>query len=412
MATITGLPAVDLLSPEATADPYTILSVLREEDPVHWSDRHRAWIVTRFDDVEALLTDARLSSDRVAPVLARTREASGESQATEILDIMQRWMVVTDPPEHTRLRKLAAGAFKGQRISELGDHIQQLVSGIAADFMGGEESDLIQHVAYPLPAAVIAEMMGAPVEDRDDFRSWSDELALVAFGAGGEARDDRHERALRGVREMFGYLQGLVDEARRSPGDDMISALAAPVEDGDRLDDQELLSMLALLLFAGHETTINATANGTLALLRHPEQLALLREQPELMPKAVEEVLRFDGPIKVLHRWVIEEIELGGRTIPPGDRVFLALAGANRDPEHFVDPDLIDVTRYPNRHVAFGRGIHACIGAQLARLEMRYLLDAIVNDLPGIGLSEGAALEYHPSLAARALKGLHVVVDR
>lgn len=412
MPTMTSLPSVDLLSPEATADPYAILSRLREGDPVHWSERHRAWIVTRFDDVESLLTDARLSSDRVTPVLARTREASGESQATEILDIMQRWMVVTDPPEHSRLRKLAAGAFKGQRISELGSHIEDLVSGIISEFVAGSHSDLIQHVAYPLPAAVIAEMMGAPVADRDDFRSWSDELALVAFGAGGDARDDRHERALRGVQEMFGYLQGLVDGARRQPGEDMISALAAPVEDGDRLDDQELLSMLALLLFAGHETTINATANGTLALLRHPEQLALLREQPELMPKAVEEVLRFDGPIKILHRWVVGEIELHGRTIRPGDRVFLGMAGANRDPEHFVDPDVIDVTRYPNRHVAFGRGIHACIGAQLARLEMRYLLEAIVHRLPGLRLAEGAAIEHHASLAARALKGLHVTVDR
>lgn len=412
MTTTTPLPPVDLLSPEATADPYSVLSRLRSEDPVHWSERHRAWIVTRFDDVEALLIDPRLSSDRVTPVLERTREVSGESDATEILDIMQRWMVVSDPPAHTRLRKLAAGAFKGQRISELGGHIEELVAGIIDGFMAGSETDLIQHVAYPVPAAVIAEMMGAPVEDRDDFRGWSDELALVAFGAGGDARDDRHERALRGVREMFGYLQGLVDAARRSPGDDMISALAAPVEDGDRLDDQELLSMLALLLFAGHETTINATANGTLALLRHPEQLELLREQPELMPKAVEEVLRFDGPIKILHRWVLDDIEIRDRAIRPGDRVFLALAGANRDPEHFTEPDAIDVTRYPNRHVAFGRGIHACIGAQLARLEMRYALGAIVQRLPELRLKEGAVIEHHASLAARALKGLHVDVDR
>ena len=404
--------AVDLLAPEATEDPYAILSRLRESDPVHWSERHHAWIVTRFDDVESLLTDARLSSDRVAPVLERTRRTGGESSATEILDIMQRWMVVSDPPAHTRLRKLAAGAFKAQRISQLSAHIRGLVDGIVDEFIAGSATDLKQHVAYPVPAAVIAEMMGAPVADRDDFRGWSDELALVAFGAGGEERGERHERALRGVREMFAYLQGLVDAARANPGTDMISVLAAPVEDGDRLDDQELLSMLALLLFAGHETTINATTNGTLALLEHPEQLALLREQPELAPKAVEELLRFDGPIKVLHRWVLEGLELHGREIRPGDRVFLALAGANRDPEQFSDPDRIDITRYPNRHVAFGRGIHACIGAQLARLEMQHLIELIATRLPGLRVAPGTEVRHHASLSARALVGLEVEIDR
>lgn len=409
---MTTTAGVDLLGDEATQDPYTVLSRLRETDPVHWSERHRAWVVTPFEDVEALLTDARLSSDRVAPVLERTRRTAGESSATEILDIMQRWMVVSDPPAHTRLRKLAAGAFKAQRISELGAHIRGLVDGIIDEFIAGSETDLKQHVAYPVPAAVIAEMMGAPVEDRDEFREWSDELALVAFGAGGEERDERHERALRGVREMFGYLQGLVDAARRTPGTDMISALAAPVEGGDRLDDQELLSMLALLLFAGHETTINATTNGTLALLQDPEQLALLREQPELAPKAVEELLRFDGPIKVLHRWVLAPIELHGREIAEGDRVFLALAGANRDPQQFPDPDRLDITRYPNRHVAFGRGIHACIGAQLARLEMQHLIELIATRLPGLRVAEGAEIRRVPSLSARALAALPVEIDR
>jgi cytochrome P450 len=403
---------IDLLSPAATEDPYAVFARLREQDPVHWSPRHKAWIVTRYADVEAALTDARLSSDRVRPVLERARETGGESSATEILDIMKSWMVVSDPPQHTRLRKLAAGAFKAQRISALADDIRALVHGFIDDFVASGERDLIHHVAYPLPATVIASMMGVPVDERDLFRAWSDELALVAFGAGGEARDDRHERALAGLREMFAYLQRLVDEARANPGDDMISALAAPVDDGDRLDDDELLSMLALLLFAGHETTINATANGVLALLEHPEQLALLESDPDLMPRAVEELLRFDGPIKVLHRHVVEDLELGGHQIRAGDRVFLSLSGANRDPERFTDADAIDITRHPNRHVAFGRGIHACIGAQLARMEMRYNLEGIVERLPDLRLAEGARLEHVPSLSSRVLRELPVTYAR
>jgi len=407
MATTT-LPELDLLSPEATADPYGALAPLREADPVHWSPRHRAWVITRFEDVEAALTDPRLSSDRVKPVLARAREQGADSHTTQILDMLKSWMVVSDPPEHTRLRKLAAGAFKSQRITALSDHIRELVDGFIDEFLESGERDLIHGVAYPLPATVIASMMGVPVEERDLFRAWSDELALVAFGAGGDARDDRHERALQGLNEMFAYLQKLVNAAKADPGSDMISVLAAPVEDGDRLDDDELLSMLALLLFAGHETTINATANGVLALLRHPEQLALLREQPDLMPRATEELLRYDGPIKVLHRHVIDEFELGGKTIAAGDRVFLALSSANRDPEKFTDADAIDVTRHPNRHVAFGRGIHACIGAQLARLEMRHNLEGIIERLPDLAVVEGAQLEHAPSLSSRVLTELPV----
>lgn len=405
---------IDLLTPEATRDPYAVLSMLREEDPVHWSERHRAWILTSYDDVEAALMDQRLSAARVGPVLERAR-AGGHSDATAMLEILDSWMVVQDPPEHTRLRKLAAGAFKGQRISAMTEQIREMVVGFITEFKAKHEasgeSDLITHVAYPLPASIIATMMGAPPEDRDAFGPWADELALVAFGAGGEARDERHARALAGVQEMFAYLQGLVDVIRETPGDDMISALAAPVEDGDSLTDTELLSMCALLLFAGHETTTNSTANGVLALLEHPEQMAMLREDPELLPKAVEELVRYDGPIKVLQRHCITDHERGGKEISAGDRVFIALAGANRDPSRFEDPDTLDITRYPNRHTGFGRGIHACVGAQLARLEMRLNLEGIIERLPGLRVADGAELTYHPSVASRALHELPVAFD-
>lgn len=402
---------VDLLARAATEDPYAVLGRWREEDPVHWSERHRAWVVTRFDEVESALTDPRLSSRRVGPVLERARAADRDSSATRMLEILDGWMVVQDPPEHTRLRRLAAGAFKGQQIAAMTDQIRALIDGYIADFVASGESDLIRHVAYPLPATVIAMMMGAPPEDRDAFGAWSDELALVAFGAGGDARDDRHARALAGVEEMFAYLQNLVDAVRTEPGDDMISAMAAPIEDGDSLTNEELLSMCALLLFAGHETTTNSTANAVVALLDHPDQFDALVADPTMMSRAVEELLRFDGPIKILHRQVIEDHERGGKQIRAGDRVFIGLAAANRDPRQFDDPDTLDITRYPNRHVAFGRGIHACVGAQLARIEMRLNLEGIITQLPGLRLADDAALRHAPSLASRALVDLPVAHD-
>jgi cytochrome P450 len=259
---------------------------------------------------------------------------------------------------------------------------------------------------------VIATMLGAPVADRDRFREWSDELALVAFGTGGSDRAGRHERALRGIQEMDAYFRELVELRRSAPGGDMLSAMMAaeegPAGEGDALTDDELVSMCALLLFAGHETTTNSIANAVLALLRHPEQLARLRESPELLNTAVEELLRFDGPIKVINRWVVADTEIGGRAVAAGERVHLVLAAANRDPAKFPDPDRLDLTRSPNPHIAFGKGIHACIGAQLARMETRIAVGRIVERLPGLALD--GDVTWKSSLASRSLEALPVTV--
>lgn len=403
----------DLLAPEASADPHGVLAQLREHDPVHWSEAHKAWLLTGYDDVSAAFQNKALSSDRIRPLLARRRDHGPASDAERTLQVMQSWMVVSDPPAHTRLRRLVAQAFKGQRIAAMSEGITQLVDRLIDDVLAGPHRphDLISEVAYPLPATVIATMLGAPVEDRGHFREWSDELGLVAFGAGGAARAERHERALRGLREMNTYLRELIALRRREPGEDMLTAMMArdPNNPGDRLSDDELVGMCSLLLFAGHETTTNSIANGVFTLLRHPGQLALLRERPELLGNAVEELLRFDGPIKVLNRWVIQDAEIGGRPIKTGERVHIVLAGANRDPRRFADPNRLDVTRAPNPHVAFGKGIHACVGAQLARIETRIAIDRIVSRLPGMRLSE--APTWHSSLASRAMNTLMVEFD-
>jgi cytochrome P450 len=397
----------DLLSPELTEDPFAYFARLRAEDPVHWAEANKAWLLTRYDDVVAAYADPRLSSDRVRPLLGvlppERREAYGP-----MLETIGHWMVVTDPPAHTRLRKLANHAFRQQRVNAMGEWIGELVDDLLDDFAAAGSDDFLNRIAYPLPAAVIARMMGAPQEDRDKFQHWSDELALVAFSAGGEDRASRYTRALAGVRELQEYLAQLIDRRRREPGEDMISLLLAGAgEGGDHLDDAELMALCSLILFAGHETTTNLLCNALVALDRHPAELARLRDDPSLVNRAVEEVLRYEGPIKIIIRWVVEDHDRDGRPVKAGDRVFLVQQSANRDAGTFGDPDRFDIGR-PTQplHVGFGRGIHACLGAQLARIEARVALPKILGRLGGVRVL--GDVTWRPNIASRAVTGLRI----
>jgi cytochrome P450 len=300
----------DLLSPELTEDPFAYYAELRASDPVHWAPASKAWLLTRYDDVVAAFGDPRLSSDRVRPLL-EVLPAQRRAEYGPMLEIISRWMVVTDPPVHTRLNRLASRAFRQQRVSAMSGWIGELVDELLDDFASGGD-DFLAGLAYPLPAAVIARMMGVPQQDRGMFQHWSDELALVAFGAGGQDRAGRYARALAGVRELQEYLAGLIERRRREPGEDMISVLLGGAdEDGDHLDDAELMALCSLILFAGHETTTNLLCNAIVALDRHPAELARLRADPSLVNRAIEEVLRFEGPIKILIRWVVQDHEAG-----------------------------------------------------------------------------------------------------
>jgi cytochrome P450 len=400
----------DLLDPEVNHDPYPFLAQLREEDPVHYSEAHRSWLVTRYDDVAAAFGDPRLSSDRVRPLLAAMSDERREA-AGPVFELIADWMVVTDPPVHTRMRKLATKAFHPRKVAAMEGRIRELVDHYLDDFLASGEQDVVKGFAFPLPATVIAELIGAPIEDADRFKVWSNELALVAFGAGGEARGERHGRATRGVESMFDYFGALIEQKRSTPGDDMISSLIEG-DDGDRLSEEEMKGMCALMLFAGHETTTTTITSAVKVLLENPDQLELLRADPALAGKAVEEVLRVEGAIKVLHRWVLEDVELRGREIKAGDRVLLVPAAANRDPEKFPDPDRVDITRSPNPHLAFGKGVHACIGAMLARIEMRVAVARIVERLRGLRFADDPPVfEWTPSLASRGLAQLRIAHD-
>ena len=399
----------DLLAPEVNDDPYPFFRALREQDPVHWSDRHRAWLLTSYDDCSAALMNFKaLSSDRVRPLLDVMSEEQ-RAAAGPVYEMITGWMVVTDPPEHRRLRKLASGAFNPRRVAAMADKIQVLIDKTLDEFISEGREDFIAHFSYPLPATVIAEIIGAPAEDAWRFRDWSQALAHVAFGSSGDDRNDRYVRSMQGLDQMFDYLGGLMELRRREPREDMISDLLAGA-DGDTLSDHEIKSMCALMLFAGHETTTTTIASAVMLLLQHPDQMSLLASDPdELAGGAVEEALRYEGAIKVLHRWVKSDLELRGREIKEGQRVLVLPAAANRDPERFEDPDRFDIARAPNPHIAFGKGIHACIGAQLSRLEMRLALASVVKRLPGLRFAEPEPeLRWVPSLASRGLETLRV----
>ena len=402
----------DLLSPELTEDPFAYYAGLRASDPVHWAPGSKAWLLTRYDDVVAAFGDPRLSSDRVRPLLD-VLPAQRRAEYGPMLEIISRWMVVTDPPVHTRLNRLASRAFRQQRVSAMSGWIGELVEELLDDFVASGGDDFLAGLAYPLPAAVIARMMGVPQQDRGMFQHWSDELALVAFGAGGQDRAGRYARALAGVRELQEYLAGLIERRRREPGEDMISLLLGSAagegadEDGDHLDDAELMALCSLILFAGHETTTNLLCNAIVALDRHPAELARLRADPSLVNRAVEEVLRFEGPIKILIRWVVQDHERDGRQVKAGDRVFLVLQSANRDKGTFADPDRFDIGRPAKPlHVGFGRGLHACLGAQLARIEARAALPKILGRLGDIRVC--GEVTWRPNIASRAVTGLRI----
>jgi cytochrome P450 len=405
----------DLLSPELTEDPFAYYAELRASDPVHWAPASKAWLLTRYDDVVAAFGDPRLSSDRVRPLLD-VLPAQRRAEYGPMLEVISRWMVVTDPPVHTRLNRLASRAFRQQRVSAMSGWIGELVEELLDDFVASGGDDFLAALAYPLPAAVIARMMGVPQQDRGMFQHWSDELALVAFGAGGQDRAGRYARALAGVRELQEYLAGLIERRRREPGEDMISLLlgraagAGADEDGDHLDDAELMALCSLILFAGHETTTNLLCNAIVALDRHPAELARLRADPSLVNRAVEEVLRFEGPIKILIRWVVQDHERDGRLVRAGDRVFLVLQSANRDKGTFADPDRFDIGRPAKPlHVGFGRGLHACLGAQLARIEARAALPTILGRLGDIRVC--GEVTWRPNIASRAVTGLRISHD-
>ena len=391
---------MDLLTPARVVDPYPTLSERRTKRPVDWNDEYSAWFIHRYDDVMAALKDPRFSSDRIRPVYEHKLTPEQQTERGPTYEILGEWLVFRDPPDHTRLRRLVSRAFTPRAVEQLRGRVIEVVGDMIEEVRPKGSIDLIHDFAYPIPAVIIAEMLGVPAEDRDMFKDWSDDIMVLVFGA--RDVEGRRERAQQGLVELADYLSGMVRQCRAEPGDNLISTLVAAQDGDDTLTDHEIVSNCVLFLFGGHETTTNLIGNGMRVLLRHPDELAKLRAQPDLLKSAIEEILRYDGPSKMQVRMAVDDIELRGQTIRAGDMVYLVQAAANRDPDEFPDPDRFDIERNPTSHIGFGFGIHFCLGASVARLEGAIALDALVRELPE--MRPGPEEEvWHPTLISRGM---------
>jgi pimeloyl-[acyl-carrier protein] synthase len=368
--------------PEVHEDPYPLYHRLRAEDPVHRSPLG-FWVLTRHADVLAVLRDPRMSRDPRRSERVALLRASAEVDELLAAEEAAPSMLFVDPPDHTRLRTLVNKAFTPAAVERLRPRVEELVAGLLDRAAGTGAMDVVEELAYPLPVTVICELFGVPEADRDRFRAWSRGLVhlldpLVAA--------DALERALRARQALRGYLGGLIAERRAHPAGDLLTALIAAEDQGHQLTEAELVSMCVLLLVAGHETTVNLIANGMLALLRDPGARARLQADAALARSAVEELLRYDSPVQFTSRHALEDLDVGGRRVRAGETVVAVLGAANRDPAQFPDPDRLDLARAPNRHLAFGGGIHFCLGAPLARMEAAVAIPALLARLPGLEL--------------------------
>ncbi|MFG2018801.1 cytochrome P450 family protein [Actinomadura geliboluensis] len=377
------LPLGFLFSRAFSEDPYAAYAELRASGPVHpidFPEGATAFLVVDHEHGRAALADPRLSKD----VAHSAVPVNGEQ-------FFGGTMLAMDPPDHTRLRGLMAKAFTSRRVERLRPRVQEITDGLLDGIAARGAADLIEDLAVPLPVQVICELLGVPASDRARFREWTAVLTVPALTS--DARAHRREVA----RAFNGYLTEVIAERRARPEDDLVSALIN-ARDGDAaLTEPELLAGIALLLIAGHETTVNLIGNGVLALLREPDQMALLRAEPELLPAAVEELLRYDGPVeRASQRIALEDMEIAGTFVPKGAWVHVSLGAADRDPAVFDDPDRLDVTRAPKRHVAFGHGLHFCLGAPLARLEGQIAIGGLLDRFPGLALAVPPAdLRHH-----------------
>ena len=387
------------LAPSFVADPYPAYRRLRERDPVHYSALTQQFVVSRFADLDRVLRDHRSFSND----LHRARSSRGSLGTRKKL---KPSMLVQDPPDHTRLRGLVNRAFTPRSVAKMEDYIRATAHRLLDEVEDTDEFDLMNTFAVPLPTIVIARMIGVPERDLDRFKVWSDRLARALEPL---LTPEEQEAVFRTDQLLAEYHMKIIEERRREPRDDLVSRLVEAEEQGDRLAPDETIVMLRLLLIAGNETTTNLIGNGVRALLQNPDQLALLREQPDLVPRAVEELLRYDSPVQLDMRIARNDLEIGNRPVRAGTMISLAIGSANRDPERFQNPDELDIERPDQGNISFGRGIHHCLGAPLARLEGRIALEVLLERFDKIGFGARPP-KYRPSVVLRGLEHFDVRV--
>jgi cytochrome P450 PksS len=401
--------SVNIASPAFKANPYPFYARLRAEAPAYRVTiitGETAWLITRYDDVAAVLKDERFVKDTANALTPQ--QAADQHWARKLFPGLRRNLLNRDPPDHTRLRALVQTAFTPRLIEQMRDRIQALTDGLLDRARGRGRVDLIRDYALPLPATVIAEMLGVPAEDRHKFHRWSNAMLSAASSTWALLKAVPNSWA------FLRYARQIIRQRRDRPGDDLVSALTQAEAAGDRLSEDELVAMVLLLLVAGHETTVNLIGNGTLALLEHPEQMDRLRANPALIRPAVEEILRYSSPVEIAtERYAREDVTVAGVTIRRGEMVLAGIASANRDERQFPRPDTFDLTREPNRHLAFGLGAHFCLGASLARLEGQIAINTLLRRAPGLRLAAApAALRWRRGLLLRGLEALPVELGK
>ncbi len=395
----------DPLSREFQRDPYPFYDVLRAETPIlYWKDWN-IWFLTSYDDVYTLLRDRRLgrTMDHVLPRESRSVKSFPDWEAPSH-KLSDHSMFDKEPPEHTRLRSLVHKVFTPRRVESLRERIQHITNELLDGVQARGEMDILEDFAVPLPVTVIAELLGVPEADRHRLRPWShDIVAMYELNH----TEEQGRRAVQAAIEFSDYLRELAARRRREPQDDLITALALVEEAGDQLSEDELISTCVLLLNAGHEATVNVIGNGMWALLQRPEQMRLLMENPGLVKTAVEEMMRFDTPLQLFRRWVLEDMEYKGYTFKQGTEFGLMFGAANRDASRFPNPHDMDITRQDNPHISFGGGVHFCLGAPLARLELQIAVETLIRRMPNLRLVDDPP-EYRDTYVIRGLKTLRV----
>ncbi|HYV02353.1 MAG TPA: cytochrome P450, partial [Actinomycetota bacterium] len=389
---------------EFIANPYPVYAELRTRTPVLYDEATNHWLVSRYADVNALLRDRRFGRTYLHvsghAEMGRPEEPDWQEPFWRLI---RGGILDMEPPEHTRVRKLVSKAFTPRMVEGLRPRVQKIVDGLVDSIAGAGEVDLIATVAEPLPVTVIADMLGVPESDRHHLRPWSAEICLMYEL---NPSDEYARRAVAASVEFSDYLRELSRERRANPRNDLISALAQVVDDGVMLTEDELVGTCVLLLNAGHEATVNVTGNGWWSLFRNPGQLDRLRADRSLVPSAIEELMRYDTPLQMFERWVLEDFDLHGERIPKGAELGLLFGSANRDPSVFAEPDRLDVSREPNPHLAFGAGIHFCLGAPLARIELETSFATLLRRRPRMELVEEP--QWKPNYIIRGLKELRV----
>ncbi|MGH2590811.1 MAG: cytochrome P450 [Actinomycetota bacterium] len=386
------------------ADPYPTYAELRADAPVLYDEATDHWLVSRYEDVNALLRDRRFG--RTYHHLATNAEMGRPDEPewhAPFWNLIRAGILDMEPPDHTRVRRLVAKAFTPRYVEGLRPMVQRITDSLVDEVSGAGEFDMLPTIAEPLPVTVIAEMLGVPEQDRVHLRPWSADICkMYELNPPLESQKD----AVRASGEFSQYLRELSRERRSAPRDDLISALTQVVDEGDKLTEDELIGTCVLILNAGHEATVNSTLIGWWTLFSHPDRLKELREDRSLLPAAVEELLRFDTPLQMFERWVLEPFELHGHQIPLGAELGLLFGSANRDPSVFERPDELDLARDPNPHLTFGNGIHFCLGAPLGRLELQTSFATAMDRFPHLELVEEP--RWKPNYVIRGLDGLRV----